>query len=286
MIGTRSTEGVIASAKSLTPENLALLKHWSQLDVLYAMYGQAQREIERITGVPICRSGCALCCKESSVFSLGIEAEYAASMLLGQSALLKPALERIREWLTKPGKYTYGKSITGEVLGEKWGELVSIAREPCCLLNDDSTCSIHFARPAVCRAYGVTRMPDQWCPRPLGNGEDANSRAWWNPTYPSIPIKPRYMAFRKSLKDYRYRREGFFVSMIFERFCAEELAGMLDDGKVPMLKVACGIGKEIALLWQDQMESAWSNRAADKSIKEQVPLVERAGNLIMQLGVK
>jgi len=114
--------------------------------------------------------------------------------------------------------------------------------------------------------------------------DGGKARVWWDPHHASLPLYDMLNGFIATITEPRYRRMGFMPMMIFERFKAEELAGLLDDGKVPLVKMAVGIGAGYNLLWQEEMEATWKAISADRSIATQVPLVERNGVPVMQIG--
>jgi len=258
------------------------LDYWAALDRVYASFGEAARRVEAATGQPICVPDCGMCCKDNTIHCYGVEAEYIASFLLGTPARLKLALDACRDWLTRPrksGQWTYGRKVTPELwqqLVDK-GELMAALTEPCPFLLDDKKCLIHDCRPAVCRAYGVTRLPGKDCPRPVGINESSDARCWWDPHHPSLPVFDMMQACLAKVKEQRYQRQGFLPAMLFERFYAKELAGMLDDGRVPLVKLGVGVGQGYMLLWQEEMEATWSAILADRSIETQVPLREENG---------
>jgi hypothetical protein len=81
----------------------------------------------------------------------------------------------------------------------------------------------------------------------------------------------------KKMDESRYLRQGFFVTMLYERFRADKLAILLDNGKVPLVKLSVGWGSGMMLLWQRQLDRMWSADAADSSIAEQPMLKETDG---------
>jgi len=154
----------------------------------------AGRELEQVLGRSVCVSSCGLCCRTNTVLALGVEADYAASWLVGLDTTAREALlDRIRNWLTEPTLYTVwpgqGEVIQRPLLGPQRDspavrrrlatELTVALRSPCPLLGEDMDCLVHSVRPLVCRAYGVTRLPGTYCRRPVGLGETPEYRAVW-----------------------------------------------------------------------------------------------------------
>ena len=280
---------VTSSPVKIVPggEMIQLLGLWNKLEAIYAGFSEAARRVEAATGQPICVAGCGVCCTHNVVHAYGVEAEYLASTLLGTPDKLNPILDRCRDWLTAPGKWTYGKKLNPILWDRlnKNGELEAAFHEMCPFHDEDTkTCLVHTGRPAVCRAYGVTRVPGQECKRPIGIIETADSRAWWDGKDPSLPLETMFKDFIKSIEEPRYAREGFLAMMLYERFRANDLAGLLDDGKVPLVKMVVGVGSGYNLLWQDQMEAQWLAINAYQSIASTVKLVNRNGTPVQVIG--
>lgn len=265
------------------PEHWRLFGYESRLTKIHRGYDEAARKIEGAIGTSLCVSKCGRCCECNSPLAFGIESEVAAMLLLGNPKLINPVLDRCREWLTAPGKYTYGRKLTPELWDSLQPEFESTAKERCPMLTEDKGCLIHVARPLVCRAYGVTRIAGAECPRPLGIGEGVNQRCTWDGHDPSIGLYEQVGKLMNSIPERRFNRSGFFMTMLFERFRAKELAGLLDDGKVPLVKMFASWGEHRLLLWQDQLDVQWRAEAADASIKEEVPLKDRGGVPVMVL---
>lgn len=247
------------------------------LERIHRGYAQAAAEIEAAIGVPLCVPACGLCCEANSVLALGIESEYAASFLLGRPDLLNPVLDRCREWLTRPGQWTYGRKFTAELYQQLQPEWHMALQSACPFMLEDKRCMVHLARPMVCRAFGVTRMAHRECSRPLGAGEDSDTRAIWKDSA-ALPLHRWTKELRHAVRhNPMLCREGFLAAMLFQHFRAEELAGLLDDGKVPLIKLTFGWGGTHALLWQEQLEREWSSQAADKSISRSPKMREVGG---------
>lgn len=260
-----------------------------RLEKVHWGFSLAADAVEIGRGAPICVENCGLCC-ETTPIVYGIEAEYLASWLLSKPDLFKDIMNRCRDWLTSRNRpWTYKARISENELNTTLAnEYRDVLNERCPFLADDKRCMVHFARPMACRAYGTTHMPNDWCKRPIGVGEQKNgdkvvSRVWFDPDHPMVPIKKLTDKVLEPPLDSRYKRQGFLPTLLFERFYASELAGMLDDGKVPAAKVVQRTGGPAMLLWQDQLDKEWSNRAADASIDTQVPLEEdRKGRIKMK----
>jgi Fe-S-cluster containining protein len=267
-------------------DQLRLLGYWSQLDAIYRGFNNAARDIELQTGVPICVPGCGRCCMQS-VHAHGIEAEYAGSLILGslgkRPGLLSEVLDRCREWLTREGNWTYSRGWFGTI--DLSNEYRRAFQERCCFLTDDLECLIYDARPMVCRAFGVTHLPGLDCPRPLGVGEDQSARAIVTYDTPANPLRAMVDRLLKSIREPRYNRQGFFATFLFERFRARELAGLIYDGKVPLVKQMVGWGGGYKLLWQDQFDREWELAQVDQSIDEEVSVKDSSSGVVIGLNI-
>lgn len=263
-----------------------------QLDMVYDGFRQAASEVEKARGAPLCVDGCGQCCHTVPI-STGLEAEYAASILLG-SPNLKWILEKARAWLTSvPAfKANYGRKVTRESYQrEILPQMIQVVEtETCPFLQDDMKCGVWLGRPAVCRGYGATHVPNPWCSRPIGAGESVESRVSWDAAVPFEPgtpsLKQRWEKLKSEmLLETRYSREGFFPMMLYERLRAADLAAICDEGKVPLARMTVGLGGGSHMtLWQEQLDEEWGYKAADLSIEQAVPLKEVDGKLIMSVG--
>lgn len=261
-----------------------ITKYWPKLELIHKAFEIAADKIRESTGVPLCVDNCGLCCTSASVFGSGVEAEYIASYLLGSPKKINPIMDRIRAWLTSTRQsWTYGALKPENFTAEVSHEVEVAAGERCPFLEDDLRCGIYEARPLPCRAYGVTHLPNHWCKRPRGLGESDDSYAIFDADKP-IPIREMVDDLRSSTVEPKYSREGFVATMVFERFRARELAGLVDDGKVPLAKLAFGWGGQKAMLWQDTLNQQWDYDQTDHSIDDAIPLVEVQGVPVMRVG--
>lgn len=268
-----------------TPELAKLLTYYVGLEEVHKLLAMAQKRVEEDRGLPVCIEECrGLCCQHNSVVAWGVEAEWAASVILGVPGLLDEVLNRARAWLTEPGKWSYGRTLNMAKWKALKPELFTALSTRCCFVSEEGRCLIHMARPMVCRTYGVTRMPGYECPRPKGRGEDDMTRTWFHPDTAEIPVRPAFDLLLSRVKEARFARQGFFALMLFERFRAKELAGLVDDGKVPLVKLHIGYGEGLAMLWQEQLDREWTYAGADSSVATQVPLTYINGNAAIAVG--
>lgn len=258
-----------------------LIGYWSGLLRIHEAYDRAEAELSATVGRALCVPNCGRCCV--SPFAFGLEGELIASDLLGRPPVLKAVLERCEGWIAAPGAYTYDRGMSPDRIASLRGELSRVMREPCPLLSEDKRCLIYEHRPLTCRAYGVTRLALPECPRPLGIGESAGRRAIYDAEGGINPLRRLVSSTLRSVAERRYTRQAFLPALLLERFSASRLAGLVDAGKVPALKLLEYGGGATSLLWHSEWDRAWRH-AADRAISEQVPLVDTGRGLAMEVG--
>ena len=175
----------------------AFLRPFADIEAAHRAFVAAERELEGVIGVPICIPNCGRCCQVLSPLVWESEAKFVVSWLLGKDEKYREkVLSTCEGWLLDrdPRLTTYG--VKGVLTQEQWGRLRPevdfltgakpdagssirgrVEALTCPLLAEDKVCTVHEARPLVCRAYGVTHMPMPTCPRPLSKMESWDSRA-------------------------------------------------------------------------------------------------------------
>lgn len=249
-----------------------LESYWIPLEALHQGYSAAQRILERNIGRPVCVEHCGACCQHATPLAYGFEAEYAVTHLMAHPRLGE-ILTRIRDWLTAPGKWVPTSAMRGTKEIDLQPDLAVALNGRCPFLADDMRCMVHAGRPLVCRSYGVTHMPNRWCPRGVGLGEVGDTRTFIDPDDQRLPLRPFFNELKASVLERRFSRWAFFPTMIYERLRADDLAGLVDDSKVPLVKLYQNWGRSPMMLWQEDVEAAWQAEGADLSIAEQPPLV-------------
>lgn len=256
----------------LSPQHVDNIRSESYLALLHKYFDIAAHRVEQAAGVPLCIEHCGRCCTSNSVLSYGVEAEAAASWLYSNGTLIPRVVAACEQWLTQQGNWTYASSITQAGWKSLEPEYLRALTTPCPLMDADKRCLIHPVRPLVCRAYGVTRLPGAECPRPLGIGESNGQKLTFDSRDRNLPIQALMDEMVDVTEDLRYKRWGFFYTMLFERLAASRLAGLIDDGKVPTVKGMVMWGASRLMLWQTQLDEEWKNTEADKSIDTQAYL--------------
>lgn len=176
-------------------EHTAQLQGFLHLESLHANLAEAQRQLEAQIGVPICVDGCGRCCLVNTPPAWGVEVEYAVQWLVQQPAdKREKILDRCRQWLELPvlEERAMGRSparivrrpergprpLLTDAMFQQMRPELEVAERGTCPMLDTTTmaCMIHEVRPLACRTYGVTHLPQEFCPRPEGAGENATTR--------------------------------------------------------------------------------------------------------------
>ena len=156
----------------------AALRLYRGLRSLWDFLNEGQRELERFNGRPICVEKCGQCCQKATPLVSMLEVAYLAGRLHPLEAVRETALS----WARTPNvklraqDIPYGQVLRGQPLAALQADNSVLQDEPCPFLTPEMGCQIHPVRPLICRSYGVTLTPDEWCPRPLGARETRNSR--------------------------------------------------------------------------------------------------------------
>jgi Fe-S-cluster containining protein len=257
---------------SLLQQRVKLEGYYAHLEALHQGYDAAQRILERNIGRPICVERCGACCTHATPLAYGFEAEYAFTHLL-RHPHLGEILTRLRDWLTQPGKWVPVSAMRGTKEIDLQDNLAEALNGRCPFLDDDMRCAVHAGRPLVCRSYGLTHMPNRWCPRGVGLGEDGDTRSFIDPDDKRLPLRPFFNEIKAQVKERRFARWAFLPTMIYERFRPDDLASLVDDGKVPLVKLYQNWGRSPMMLWQEDVDRMWRAEGADLSISEKPPLV-------------
>ncbi len=229
--------------------------NFKKLEEIYFYYQRAQDKLERLIGVPICKEGCGWCCEHTCISVLPIEAHYAVSVLIGQGQPtdISEVVQRCESWLLErnPRLNLYLGTIPPTLaqcqsLKEQANWLMNST--PCPLLKE-KRCLIHAARPLICRAYGVTRLPAQACPRRNGKGETMTQRACMNDPAIKETVEELFATLPK--------QTAFLPTMIFSVLRPQTMAKHISDNKIASARLI-QFAKDPNLLWQEQLNAVWS----------------------------
>lgn len=237
-----------------------MLKALTGLTGLYDDMAEIQNALETSIGRDICMSGCGHCCEVNTPVCSTIEAFQAVSVLAGQGRLTK-VLSVIEGWLLdRDPRLTIYEGLKTGVLSKKLLEermILSGSQSPgsehhgsqCPLLQADKGCMIHPARPLVCRAFGVLRSLDSWCPRPPGKGETQTQRIYMSD--PKGLFRGAVTAWKHSLRP-DLRIYGFVPTLIFRAADQAKFYKL-----VPQIASAKLIGSttDTAIIWEEQVQA-------------------------------
>jgi Fe-S-cluster containining protein len=226
------------------------------LEQIYSIFSQAETELEKQLGTPICVPNCGKCCEVTVPITRRVEAIYMLSTVTGEGTLERLA-DYAESWLRERHKETptYEGPCFGRVPPHIQREFEAIVRTPCPFLSAEKRCLVHTGRPLVCRAYGVTHMPGpemDFCPRKLGTGETASVRG-----YVGIPeIRQLVDQYYRNLADKELKVSGLLPGLILKKLRPETWKGLLADNKIASAKLI-GFQHYPGLIWQADMERAY-----------------------------
>ena len=173
----------ISPVKTSLDSTKRLVEDFKNLLDVTRLYDTAEILITKGNGRGICMAGCGKCCYYTCVTASMLEGKNAVSWLASQSLeIKKDLLRRCEEWLVERQPFLTVYAGTDNISysdKHKFIEEVNKLRidTTCPFLNEETkACMVHGARPIICMAYGVTRLPVYWCPRPLGKGETLEQR--------------------------------------------------------------------------------------------------------------
>ena len=234
-----------------------MLETFQQLRAIHRLMGDAETWLTKQLGVPLCIPNCGLCCSRNVLAIHSIEASLIISELIGQGKTRY--IDAARSWLLDrhPGVDTYEGVPYGVITGKTREEWDYLSSTPCIFLQEDKMCAIHSSRPLTCRAYGVTRVASEYCPRPIGKGESYVKRRYVGGE-PLKLIKDAWGLFIQGLKNTHpdWMKQGFMPTMIFRQARDLEFRSMIADNTIATAKLV-GIDYSIQNNWQSDIEVAW-----------------------------
>ncbi len=219
----------------------------------------ARVALETQLGVPICIPNCGKCCE--TVLAHRIEADFAISAMIGEGKFYE-MVSRCEGWLLERHKEAqiYEGPPVGVVqakVAEEWHRLVHL---PCLFFEGNKGCLIYSGRPLVCRAFGVTHAPGptpDFCPRPLGVGEDQRRRGYVD----SQQLQQKVKTLLAGLQDKEWATSGWLPTIIYREACPDKYKALVADNKIASAKLI-GVTQDYGLLWQEQMEVIWQRQMA------------------------
>lgn len=259
------TELSISPKQTKQADALALVAAFKNLEEMYNRLDVLGYELEAQIGVPICMPDCGKCCQWECVSATGLEVRYIVSWLLSQPReFRRKTLSRCEAWLLDKDPYlrtysgVYKKGDKADVWAKLQPEVEHLIHNVngvgCPLLGKDKRCTIHAARPFACRVYGVTRLPDYACPRPLGVGEAKECRAHHGGEVTkqlTLDYWSVYDNLAPSWRQFMFMGTGIFMSLKPQTFAA-----YLSDNKIATAKVVTG-AFATPLFCQEQLNELW-----------------------------
>jgi Fe-S-cluster containining protein len=223
---------------------------------MYKDLSKAEKQLETELGVSICMQGCGKCCQVATPFAYRLEALFSVSVASG-AGILDKVINLSEGWLLEK------HNVTPTYEGFKFGflepkvrdEFYALGRSECPFLLDKG-CLIHLGRPLVCRAYGVTHMPGpdvNFCPRPLGKGEDITKRGWVDVEN----LKSTFLSIVGSCEA-DYRICGLLPSHIFKLTRPKLWKAYIADNKIASAKLVGLQDQYIGLVTQEQMDKQYA----------------------------
>lgn len=244
----------------------SLLWGFTQLEQIHRHYSDAQAEMERWLGVPLCIDNCGRCCRQV-IAVWDIEARYIISCIAGHNGLVDRVAKIAEGWLLKeiPNAnsqfHPKGGTLGAEDFHRFHVEWVTLLNSPCPFLDSDKRCIIYQMRPLICRAYGVTRVTAPDCLRPLGKGETPIRKAYYGGEG-GKKLRARFLSFITRLykKDQTLTMSGFIPTMIYRNLKPEKFNEMVANESVATAKMAMRKAASPNILWQEQLDMTWRER--------------------------
>ena len=254
--------------------SLMLLDSYQRLEALHGAFEGAALMLEQTRAAPLCVEDCGKCCESNVPYVWGIEAEYILSCTPGLRGMSQ-LVQACEDWLvahdsrlTIHGPVKPPTQQSKEYSDRLMMEWAMVFQGGCPLLTVDKRCSIHPSRPLACRAYGVTHIPDPFCPRPLAPGETQTKQMFFGEpatlrdllaeTMGTIPEPELRMAWPLPTALVRWAKPDKFK--LLEQ-----------NGSVPTARLM-RMHKSPAILWQGQMDTMIA--ALLKEAAKPVPLVQ------------
>lgn len=225
----------------------ALIQSYDVLERLHQALDQGQAELEQAIGGPICTENCGKCCQENTPIAHITEVRYILSTILLQPGMREKLIQHSLDWLTyrHPGIASYGVIVDRPKNQQERDLLtreskVAVSRQ-CPFLTAEKRCMIHQARLVVCRAYGITILADQWCPRPLHSTEtDTRRMSVGADTKLGQVIKRLSSELCESHNGATANYVGILPFLLAKELAPDKLQGLIDENRIADVKRALG----------------------------------------------
>ncbi len=256
----------IGGQQSLIEKRLAPLRSF---EATCRAFDKAEEELVKYLGVPICIPGCGKCCEVMSVTVWDVEANFILSWLIGLGGKkMQEFLSICEGWLLDHDAHltTYGIK-PGLLTKEQFIQLKPqvdylISQSPCPMLTAQKECLVYDARPWICRAYAVTRMPGRMCNRPLSRMESSDIRGHISTqSHIGATLKKMVIETLRQSAEIGWGDVKFLATAIFMAIRPEQFNKYVFDGKIATAKIAI-VQNNMAILFQDQLNDVWSKEIA------------------------
>ena len=231
------------------------------LEEIHGLFDKAAKSLEREIGVPICVPDCGKCCEVNTVYVRPAEVHLVAIWLQRRPQLRDLITKKLEAWLLSKdeGLTVYRGMGTGAMNAEQLDQVriegAYVQRlTPCPFLDENKKCLIHDVRPLVCRAFGVTRVTSQDCPRPLGKYEKNDYRAWiHDETVDRIKVLVDRLRDKLGDDETIFLGTGLYYELNPHRFLS-----LVYHNTIPSAKLLRFGGA--SLLWEEQLKDAFQGQ--------------------------
>lgn len=247
-------------------QDVAILQEvaaYHRLEQVHLAFERAAQELERARAASLCIPNCGKCCERMTPYIWDIEGRYIRGSIMGNGHLGRN-MDMAEAWLLNKvkGVHSYGTpagKMSPEAFASLRPEVQAVMNSPCAFLDEEKRCVLYSSRPISCRAYGVTRLTDRDCPRPLGAGEDPLRRAYF--TGPGgLKLRQRVNSFVTGLEQPTWRVSWFLPTLLYLLCRPEKYKALVDNNQIAAAKLVISPASP-SLLWQEQLEELWTRAA-------------------------
>lgn len=220
---------------------------FNALDLLHLELDMGVTKLEAARKAPICIEGCGKCCEQVTPMATSLEAALAVSM----RTITPEALQRAKDWLVepipnvdttfypeqKPGVLS-GDEVTGDQKQRAVEQYKEVIKGGCPFLAEDKRCMVYEHRPLICRTYGLTHIPHDYCERPKDQAEQDNPGAY----HIDGPLGDKlqqavHILQTKPKANPEMTRAGLWPMLVVLHADPEGFKKLVESGKVPLAKL-------------------------------------------------
>lgn len=236
---------------------------YNRLERVHLAFEKAAQELERARAASLCIPNCGKCCEKMTPYIWDIEGRYLRGSIMGNGHL-GHNLDMAETWLLNKVKGANSHGVpAGKMTPQTWTslqpEIQAVMNSPCAFLDEEKRCVLYSSRPISCWAYGVTRLPDRDCPRPLGAGENEIRRAFYSGPGGN-KLHQKVNAFISGLEQPIWRMSWFLPTLLFLLCRPEKYKTLVDNNQIAAAKLVISPASP-SILWQEQLETIWTRAA-------------------------